>query len=167
MLRLLMKKGDFYETHVASSSVASTYVWGAKMFDFRRKTLFCLGYRLSKHKMTTYSLSPPGHPYAIGWLWFTLLAVQTYNLNSKLPTQTHQLHHLASRTAFSNTITSHRKTAVLLKPSNVTFAEFFTSIKIYADKPTQRPGQPGPTSFDPRDILQKRDHFRITSNKMI
>jgi len=28
---------------------------GAKMFDFRRKTLFCLGYRLSKHKMTIYS----------------------------------------------------------------------------------------------------------------
>ena len=27
-----------------------------------------------------------------GWLWFTLLAVQTYNLSSKLPTQTHQLH---------------------------------------------------------------------------
>jgi len=38
------------------------------MFDFRRKTLFCLGYRLSKHKMTIYSknsegmapLGPPG-----------------------------------------------------------------------------------------------------------
>jgi len=57
----------------------------------------------------------------IGWLWFTLLAVQTYNLNSKLPTQPHQLHHLASRTAFSNTITSHRKPAVLWKLSNVTF----------------------------------------------
>ena len=27
------------------------------------------------------------------------IAVQTYNLNSKSPTQTHQLHHLASRTA--------------------------------------------------------------------
>jgi len=27
---------------------------GAKMFDFRRITLFCLGYRLSKHKMTTF-----------------------------------------------------------------------------------------------------------------
>jgi len=24
------------------------------MFDFRRKTLLCLGYRLSKHKMTIY-----------------------------------------------------------------------------------------------------------------
>ena len=35
-----------------------------------------------------------------GWLWFTLFAVQTYNLSSKLATQTHQLlcllqeHHL-------------------------------------------------------------------------
>jgi len=30
-------------------------VWGAKMFDFRRITLFCLEKRLSKHKMTTFS----------------------------------------------------------------------------------------------------------------
>ena len=29
----------------------------------------------------------------IGWLWFTLLAVQTYNLSSTLATQTHQLHY--------------------------------------------------------------------------
>jgi len=27
---------------------------GAKMFDFRGITLFCLGYRLSKHKMTIF-----------------------------------------------------------------------------------------------------------------
>jgi len=27
------------------------------------------------------------------WLWFTLLAVQTYNLSSELATQTHQLHY--------------------------------------------------------------------------
>jgi len=27
----------------------------------------------------------------IGWLLFTLLAVETYNLSSKLPTQTHQM----------------------------------------------------------------------------
>ena len=40
---------------VAGNSVASTKVCGVKMFDFRRKTLFCLGYRLSKHKMTTNS----------------------------------------------------------------------------------------------------------------
>ena len=43
-------------------------------------------------------------------------------------TQTHQMPHLASRKAFSKTITSHRKTAVLLKLNNVVFAEFFTSI---------------------------------------
>jgi len=29
--------------------------WGAKMFDFRRATVFSSGYRLSKRKMTTYS----------------------------------------------------------------------------------------------------------------
>jgi len=31
----------------------------------------------------------------------------TYNLNSKLPTQTHQLHHIATSTAFSSTVTLH------------------------------------------------------------
>jgi len=56
------------------------------------------------------------------------LPVETYNLNSKVPKQTHQVHHLASRTAFSNNLTSHRKTAVLLKLSNLTFAELLTSM---------------------------------------
>jgi len=42
------------------------------MFDFRQITLFCLGYRLSKHKMTICSenrggASPPG--YACGQDW--------------------------------------------------------------------------------------------------
>jgi len=50
----------------------------------------------------------------IGWLLFILLAVETYNLNSKLPTKIHQVHHPASRTSFSDTITSCRKTAVIL-----------------------------------------------------
>jgi len=35
---------------------------GAKMFDFRRMALFCLGYRLSKHKMTIYAKN-------FGWAW--------------------------------------------------------------------------------------------------
>jgi len=40
---------------------------GAKTFDFRRATVFCLGYRLSKHKMIRYSINlgvvdPVGHP---------------------------------------------------------------------------------------------------------
>jgi len=40
--------------------------WEAKMFDFRGITLFCLGYRLSKHKMTIYAKNmwselPPGY----------------------------------------------------------------------------------------------------------
>ena len=64
----------------------------------------------------------------ISWLWFTLLAVQTDNPSWKLPTQTHQLHCPASSTSFSDTTTSCRKTAVVLKQSNVLFAEFFISI---------------------------------------
>jgi len=51
----------------------------------------------------------------IGWILFTLLAVETYNLHSKLPTKIHQLHYPASRTSFSGTMTSCRKTAVVLK----------------------------------------------------
>jgi len=62
MLRVPLKKGDFYETQIA--------------------------YRLALIHSTCSS-----------------------NLHSmKLPMQTQQLHHLASRTVFSNTITSHRKT---------------------------------------------------------
>ena len=63
----------------------------------------------------------------VGRYWFTLLAVQASNLNSELPTQAHQLRYLASRTSISDTITWYRKTSILLKLSNVTFAEFFTS----------------------------------------
>jgi len=55
------------------------------------------------------------------------LQFKTYNLSSKLPTQAHQLHYSASRTSFCDTITSYRKTAVVLKLSSLTFAEFFTS----------------------------------------
>jgi len=42
----------------------------------------------------------------IGWHWFTLHAVQA-DYSSKLPTQTHQLHYLASRTLFSDTVSSY------------------------------------------------------------
>jgi len=42
----------------------------------------------------------------IVWPLFTLLAVKTYNLSSKLPMKIHQ-------TLFSGTITSCRKTAVV------------------------------------------------------
>jgi len=80
----------------------------------------CKVYRWTKEIFTKFTLF-------IGWLWFTLLAVLTDNLSSKLPTQTHQLHYPASKTSFSDTITSCRKTAVVLKLSNLTFAEFFTS----------------------------------------
>jgi len=72
-----------------------------------------------------------------GWLLFTLLTVETYNLSSKLLTKIHQLHYPASRTSFSGTITSCRKTVVVLKLRNVIFAKFFTSTaKPYADRPT-------------------------------
>ena len=36
------------------------------------------------------------------------------NLSSKLPAQTHQLHYLASTNSYSDTITTYRKTAVVL-----------------------------------------------------
>jgi len=46
--------------------------WGAKMFDFRRIALYCLGYRLSKHKglyvlkiRGDWPLGPPGYAYVI------------------------------------------------------------------------------------------------------
>jgi len=58
---------------------------------------------------------------------FLYLQFNLYNLNSKSPTQTHQLHYPASIESFSDTIMSCRKMAVALKQSNVTFAEFFTS----------------------------------------
>ena len=64
-----------------------------------------------------------------GWLLFTLLAVHTYNLSSKLVTQTHQLHYQLQERHFPTlfTIRSCEKTAVALKLSNVTFAGFFAS----------------------------------------
>jgi len=45
----------------------------------------------------------------IVWLLFTLPAVETYNLSSKLPTKMHHVHYPSSRTSFSSTITSCRK----------------------------------------------------------
>jgi len=46
----------------------------------------CKCYRWTKG--TSVKLTLP-----TGWLWFTLLALQTCNLCSKLTTQTHQLHY--------------------------------------------------------------------------
>jgi len=63
----------------------------------------------------------------IVWFLFTLLAVKTYNLSSKLPMKMDQLHNPASRTSFSGTITSCRKTAAVLKLRTVIFAKFFIS----------------------------------------
>jgi len=49
-----------HELPVMNSSVASPKIGGAKMFDFRRITLFCLEKRLSKHKMTMFSKNVGG-----------------------------------------------------------------------------------------------------------
>jgi len=40
--------------------VGAKKIGGAKMFDFRRITLFCLEKRLSKHKMTIFSKNSEG-----------------------------------------------------------------------------------------------------------
>jgi len=40
---------------LSCSGVARAKIWGCKMFDFRRITLFCLEKRLLKHKMTIFS----------------------------------------------------------------------------------------------------------------
>ena len=42
----------FNRNHHKPSVIASPKIWRAKMFDFKRITLFCLEKRLSKHKMT-------------------------------------------------------------------------------------------------------------------
>jgi len=42
-------------TFMVSRGVASPKCLGGKTFDFRGVTVFCLGYHLSKHKMTRYS----------------------------------------------------------------------------------------------------------------
>jgi len=44
-----------------------------------------------------------------------LLIVPAYNLSSKLPKQTHQLHNLSTRTSSSDTITSYKKASILFK----------------------------------------------------
>jgi len=69
-------EGEFVKTFMLSelssvvrhSSVASPKFWEGpkqfgedKMFDFRRITRFCLGYRVSKHKMTAASKHTGGH----------------------------------------------------------------------------------------------------------
>jgi len=65
--------------------------------------------------------------YIVGHL-FTLLVVQAYNMNLKLPTLAHQLHYLASRTWFFDAVTFYRKISVLLKLNNFNFAEFISQL---------------------------------------
>jgi len=67
------------------------------MFDFKRATVFCLGYRLSKHKITICSkhfgghdpLGPPGYAYGLDMLTFEgawHLALATPMLHMSLKT---------------------------------------------------------------------------------
>jgi len=42
--------------------------FGGKSIDFKRATVFCLGHRLSKHKMTRYATSLGGIPPWPSWL---------------------------------------------------------------------------------------------------
>ena len=50
------KKLVTWQNSVApQKSLGRQKIWGTKMFNFRRKTLFCLGYRLSKRKITLFS----------------------------------------------------------------------------------------------------------------
>jgi len=65
----------------------------------------------------------------IGWLLFTPLAAEIDNLSSKLPTKTRQLHYPASRTSFSDTITSCKNIAVVLKLKKVIIAKFTSTAK--------------------------------------
>jgi len=51
------------------SGIASPKIWGGKIFDFRRITLFCLKKRLSKQNMTMFSKNLGGMaPLAPHWL---------------------------------------------------------------------------------------------------
>jgi len=57
------------------------------MFDFRLATVFCLGYRLSKHKMTRYfknlGVHDPVGPLATPMLQYTV-QLQTFCLSPDL-----------------------------------------------------------------------------------
>jgi len=43
------------ETFHSGQWCSQTIILGVQKFDFRRVTVFCLGYRPSKHKMTRYA----------------------------------------------------------------------------------------------------------------
>jgi len=64
-----------YRGGCVSSGVASPKVLGAKMFEFRRITLFCLEKCLSKHKTTTCSRNFVGAMAPVALLWLRLCAL--------------------------------------------------------------------------------------------
>jgi len=53
----------FYKDNISSEDIQYTLLYGSvdskicgsKSFDFKRTTVFCLGHRLSNHKMTRYA----------------------------------------------------------------------------------------------------------------
>jgi len=78
-LKFIVMEGydaEYLTNNVINSGVASPEnlggkkIWGCKMFDFRRMTLFCLEKRLSKHKMTIFSKNLEGVmvPFVPPWL---------------------------------------------------------------------------------------------------
>ena len=76
-----------------------------------------------------------------GWLWFILLAFQTYNLRSKLATQTHQLHYPLQERHFPTPLRHAEKqqlhwnwTMLPLQSSSL------QSPKFNVDNPTYLPG---------------------------
>jgi len=138
------------------------------MFDFRRKTLFCLGYRLSKHKMTIYSLPPLATP---------MLSAGSDSLYLQFKPTIWFLSYLRKHTNCSISLQErHFPTPLRHQEKQQFYWNWATlplqsislqSAKCNFDKPTQWLGQRGPTTFDLRVILQKRGYFRTTSNKMI
>jgi len=62
-----------------------------------------------------------------GWLWFTLLAVQTYNLSSKLATQTHQLHHPLQERHFPTPLLHAEKQQLRWNCATLPLQDSFTS----------------------------------------
>ena len=143
MLRVPLNKGDLYESHVAGLHQHDNFRGGQNGCNLfctisgrERNDGILLLYRTTKDVFEIFggrncSVAPPlvaGLPRcpSSGTDKFYLQFQPTiWALN--YPRKHNQLHHFASRTWSSDTTTSYRKTSVLLKLSNVTFVESFTS----------------------------------------
>jgi len=60
------------------SGVASLKFWGGKIFNFRQITLFCMGYHLSRHKMTIYAKHFGGHGPQVRFFIYIQLRIQIF-----------------------------------------------------------------------------------------